>query len=107
MDVGGFGNIAIYFFSVLVVIAAVALVTFGIQTYTGRKVVDITADTMKDAAESSNVTPSTPAVAERSIFEGVKALMNPKGALQAAAKTKDANLLGQANAAAAALKKGI
>lgn len=94
MDVGGFGNIAIYFFSVLVVIVAVALVTFGIQTYTGRKVVDITAETMKSAAESSNVKASTSAVDEKGVFDAVKALADPK----AAANAKATNLLGRLSA---------
>ena len=94
MDVGGLGNIAIYFFSVLVVIVAVALVTFGIQTYTGRKVVDITAETMKSAAESSNVKASTSAVDEKGLFDAVKALADPK----AAANAKATNLLGRLSA---------
>lgn len=94
MDVGGLGNIAIYFFSVLVVIVAVALVTFGIQTYTGRKVVDITAETMKSAAESSNVKASTSAVDEKGVFDAVKALADPK----AAANAKATNLLGRLSA---------
>lgn len=104
MDVGGFGNVAAYFFSVLLVIFAVALVSFGVQTGMGREAAKDLSATMSSTANDFNSKPSGPPVDEKTIFEGLKTLADPKAALTSAANAKGADLLGNV---AAVNAKGV
>lgn len=83
VNVAAFGNIFIYFISVLLVLLAVAIVSFGIQTMTGRSIVRDISETASSSVASA--IPSGPPRPESSVVGMVTAVANPAAAAQAAA----------------------
>jgi hypothetical protein len=103
------GNIFAYFISVLLVLLAVAIVSFGVQTVTGIRLIGDVSATAKEITKP--IPPSGPENPETVIFAGLKDLAtsatDPTAALKAAAAAKGAAAAaaaGQAAAAAAAEK---
>ena len=81
------GNVFAYFISVLLVLLAVAIVSFGVQTVTGVRLIGDISTTAKDIVKPT--TPSGAPVPEPDVFVGIKkavgSLTDPAAALGAAA----------------------
>lgn len=87
LTVTTFGNVFAYFISVLLVLLAVAIVSFGVQTVTGVRLIGDISATANDIVKSPP--PSGLPVPEQGVFAGienaVKSVTNPTAALGAAA----------------------
>jgi hypothetical protein len=87
LTVTTFGNVFAYFISVLLVLLAVAIVSFGVQTVTGVRLIGDLSTTANDIVKSPP--PSGLPVPEQGVFAGienaVKSATNPAAALGAAA----------------------
>jgi hypothetical protein len=97
------GNVFAYFISVLLVLLAVAIVSFGVQTVTGVRLIGDLSATAKEVTK--DVKPSGPPTLEPGVFAGLKELAtsatDPAAALKAVAAAKGAAALNTASAAAA------
>jgi hypothetical protein len=104
LTVTTFGNVFAYFISVLLVLLAVAIVSFGVQTVTGVRLIGDISATAKDIVKPTP--PSGPPVPEPGVFAGLKELAtsatDPAAALKAVAAAKGAAALNTAAAAPAA-----
>jgi hypothetical protein len=96
------GNVFAYFISVLLVLLAVAIVSFGVQTVTGVRLIGDLSATAKDIVKPTP--PSGPPVPEPGVFAGLKELAtsatDPAAALKAVAAAKGAAAVNSASAAA-------
>jgi hypothetical protein len=104
LTVTTFGNVFAYFISVLLVLLAVAIVSFGVQTVTGVRLIGDLSATAKDIVKPTP--PSGPPVPEPGVFAGLKELAtsatDPAAALKAVAAAKGAAAVNSASAAALA-----
>jgi len=95
------GNIFAYFISVLLVLLAVAIVSFGVQTVTGIRLIGDVSATAKEITKPTH--PSGPENPEPGVFAGLENLAtsatDPTAALKAAAAAKGAAAAGQTAAA--------
>lgn len=107
LTVTTFGNVFAYFISVLLVLLAVAIVSFGVQTVTGVRLIGDLSTTARQVTAAAK--PGGPPVPEPDVFAGLKGLAasaaNPGGTVAALAAAKGAAALntaaGTASAAAA------
>ena len=92
LTVATFGNAFTNFIFVLLILLAVAIVSFGVQTVIGRRLIGDVSATAQETTKA--VTASGPPVAEPSVFAGLKDLAtsatNPTAVLKAAAAAQGA-----------------
>jgi hypothetical protein len=102
LTVATFGNAFTNFIFVLLILLAVAIVSFGVQTVIGRRLIGDVSATAQETTKA--VTASGPPVPEAGVFAGLKDLAtsvtDPTAALKAVAAAKGAAAVNSASAAA-------